>query len=68
MVDLNAVKLDLDDNETAIFLFGLKISRIDVVCLERNLSRKCPSVVFGLYTESSRDFSQWFPAPELIMT
>ena len=36
--------------------------------LERNLSRKSPSVVIGLYTESSRDFSQWFPAPELIMT
>ena len=36
--------------------------------IERNLCRKSPSVVIGLYTESSRDFSQWFPAQELIMT
>ena len=51
-------------------LFSLKIRSRILFCLliERNLSRKSPSVVIGLYTESSRDFSQWFPAQELIMT
>ena len=67
-MDLNAVELDPYANEDAIFSIWFEDKENSVDCLERNLSRKWPSVVISLYTESSRDFSKWFPAPELIMT